>query len=326
MDRRTELVSQWQDRLTSAEQLADGTAQFRWIHLARVRLYRFLLACYGSGLWREDVRENGGLPPATAELDFPLEGKPPKSAGAIQSVLKAVHTAQDHPPPAGPLTGGLDPESYMAVTDSNARIDVARCEQFLSDNGFHPRVVGRGRRMTVEVPYCELRQAEALVDGNRQALRPPRATTTLAKIWQKHPLPEESQIVLIGLFLIAPVIGLTIFGIGLTVIQNQLVEVAPGALFGLVLGAIFSALLATLLWYVAARRWMTTMSLASRRKTAMAVICICIGAPAAVLLSAASYANPPALQSLASPPAIVAILLTLAVFIAIFWEELVRRR
>ena len=60
MDRRVEIVSQWRARLASAESLAAESPRLRWIHLARVRLYRFLLSCYSSGQWREDAAQGLG--------------------------------------------------------------------------------------------------------------------------------------------------------------------------------------------------------------------------------------------------------------------------
>lgn len=326
MNRRTELVSQWRDHLASAEHLADGTARFRWFHSARVRLYRFLLACYGSGQWREDAREDSSLPSTTAEFELPLEGKPPKSARAIQSVLKAVHTAQDHAPPVGPLTGGLDPETYMAVTDSDARMDVERCETFLLDNGFHPRVVGRGRRLTVEVPYHELREAESLLDSRRELLRPV-LKSNIDKLLHNPPLPEETQMMIVGLVLIAPVMGMATLTLGALLLGDRIGGIGIQGLIGLFLGAFLVVAEISLLWYVLAPRWRNTMTLATRRRVAMAVFWLSVGVPAAFVIAFAiqKMADSGVVLSPLSPAAVPAIVLTLIGLIAIAFDWLQRR-
>jgi hypothetical protein len=237
MIHHSELVSQWQERLASAEDLARSTARFRWIHLARVRLYRFLLACYGRGQWRTGATEAEQLPAEGVVSQYEASewsGKPPKTVGAIQSVLKSVHNAQDRAPPVGPLVDGLDPDTFLAVTSSDARIDVEKCERFLIDRGFHPRVVGRGRRMTVEVPYAELKAAEALVDAHRQMLRP--VLKTRADKLRQHPvLPEETQMLVVGVMLIAPVVGLAALSMGAALLKDQL---SVGAMIALFFGGI----------------------------------------------------------------------------------------
>ncbi|HUE73811.1 MAG TPA: hypothetical protein VMP01_23225 [Pirellulaceae bacterium] len=326
MNRRTELVSQWRERLASAEHLADGTPRFRWIHSARVRLYRFLLSCYSSGQWREDARENASVPFTATEVELPLDGKPPKSVGKIQSVLKAVHSAQDHAPPAGPLTGGLDPQTYMAVTDSDARMDVARCETFLLDNGFHPRVVGRGRRLTVEVPYHELREAEALLESRREWLRP-ILKSNLDKLLHKPPLPEETQMLIVGLVLIAPVMGVATLVVGSLLVGWLFGELSPYGLAGLFLGGFLVAANISLVWYFHGPRWRNRMSLATRRRMAVAVCWLCAGVPAAFVIAFAIWGMPhgPLVQSLTSPPVILATMLTVIGLIAIGFEWLLRR-
>jgi hypothetical protein len=326
MNRRTELVAQWRDRLACAEHLADGTARFRWIHSARVRLYRFLLACYSSGQWREDAREDARVPGTMAELELPLEGKPAKSAGAIQSVLKALHTAQDHAPPVGPLTGGLDRETYMAVTDSDARMDVARCETFLLDNGFHPRVVGRGRRLTVEVPYHELRAAEALIDSRRELLRPV-LKSNIDKLLHKPPLPEETQMMIVGLVLIGPVMGLAALIVGTALMGGEVGGISALGAVGVFLTVFLIVAQISLLWYYFAPRWRTICSLATRRRIAMAVFWLCVGVPAAFVIAATLQALPDGAlaQSLNNPAAVPAIVFTLIAVIAIAFDWLVRR-
>lgn len=319
MIRRSQLVGQWQNRLQAAEQLSAETARFRWFHLARVRLYRFLLSCYGSGQWRSGIEDADGLRRSPPAQDFPalqlLEGKPPKSVGAIQSVLKAVHNAQDHSPPVGPLVGGLDPQTYMAVTSSDAKIDVERCEQFLLSQGLHARVVGRGRRMTVEVPYAELSRAEVLVDAQRDMLRPVLKTSA-DKLRQNPPFPEETQMLVVGLTLIAPVVGMAAVAIGASVLNYLPESVSVGwILAGLFLGGFIAVAEISLLWYVVGPRWRKGVTLATRRRIARAVWCLCIGVPAALVVTLAIvefHASPVVQSLLTSKAAVTALVLTLA--------------
>jgi hypothetical protein len=284
MIQRSELVSQWQERLTAAEDLAQSTAQFRWFHLARVRLYRFLLSCYGGGQWRTGANEAADS--ATNDVASECQptqwaGKPPKSVGAIQSVLKSVHGAQVHPPAPGPLVAGLDPDTYLAVTATDARIDVEKCEQFLIDRGFCPRVVGRGRRRTVEVPYAELNAAEALVDAHREMLR--LALTTRADKLRQHPVvPDETQVLMVGVMLIAPIVGVAALAMGAALLKGQL---SPVGIAALCLGAFIAVAEASLLWYFVGPRWRTLVPLGRRRMIALVVFWAGVGIPAALIVA-----------------------------------------
>jgi hypothetical protein len=285
MIHRSELVSHWQDRLSAAEELAHSTARFRWIHLARMRLYRFLLACYGRGQWRTGANEAEQTPAEGVVSRYEASewsGKPPKTAGAIQSVLKSVHNAQDRVPPVGPLVGGLDPDTYLAVTSSDARIDVEKCERFLIDRGFHPRVVGRGRRMTVEVPYAELKAAETLVDAHRQMLRPVLKTRT-DKLRQHPVLPEETQMMIVGVSLIAPFVGLAALSMGAALLKDQL---SFGGMIALFLTAFIAVAEVSLLWCFFGPRWRTLVPLGHRRMIALVVFWSGVGIPAALIVAA----------------------------------------
>ena len=312
MNQRSELVSQWQDRLSAAEDLARTTPRLRWFHLARVRLFRFLLACYGSGQWRtareemEDSRADD-----RSKEDEPAEwaGKPPKSVGAIQSVLKSVHNAQNRAPPVGPLVNGLEPEAYLAVTASDARIDAAKCEQFLIERGFHPQVIGRGRRMTVEVPYAELKAAEALIDVHRETLRP---VTKLEILSQQQVIPEETQMVWVGLLLAAPVAGMGALVTGSLFLQERL---NLGALVGLFLASFIAVAYASLLWYFFGPRLRGAVPLGRRRLISLGVFWASVGIPAALIVAAwvtEYHADPTLSAAFFSPHALIAALASVA--------------
>ena len=327
MIHRSEIVSQWQDRLSAAEELAHSTARFRWIHLARVRLYRFLLACYGRGQWRTGADEAEQTPAEGVVSRYEASkwsGKPPKTVGAIQSVLKSVHNAQDRAPPVGPLVGGLDPEAYLAVTASDARIDVEKCENFLIERGFHPRVIGRGRRRTVEVPYAELKAAEALVDAHREKLRLVFQSPA-ERLAQQPVVADETAIVVLGLVLFAPVAGLFVMAIGTVVLQGPLNEWAGGGLF---LAGFLAAAEISLLCYVIGAPRSSKWTLAARRRLAMGVFWLGIGVPAALVIAAGivEYQSNPVVQSLvASPAAIIAVALTVIGLVALAFDWYVRR-
>ena len=328
MIHRYELVTQWQERLAAAQELAQSTARFRWIHLARVRLYRFLLTCYGRGQWRTGDADTDRSPSASMAAGCESSswaGKPPKSAGAIQSVLKSVHNAQDRPPPVGPLAGGLDPDTYLAVTSSDARIDVEKCEDFLIGRGFHPRVIGRGRRRTVEVPYAELKAAEALVDAHREMLRP-MLITRADKLRQYPVLPEETQMLVVGLILIAPLAGLGALALGAALLKDQL---NSGTAIGLFLSAFVAVVEVSVLWYFFGPHLRECHPLGRRRMIAQAVFWGGVGISISLIMAAwfIENWNDPALRAvLFSNHALAAALISVAAVVITMAIEWVFRR
>lgn len=141
---RGKLVQDWRRRLAAAE--ADGAEGERrtWLAQMRLRLYRFLLSCYGDTAWRADEPSEFGdetladvqRGDTTTLLDVQLDGKPAKTSGKIQAVLKSVSAAQDHPAEAGPLMGGIAAEEWVvAVSMREKQLDRANCQELLRQHG-----------------------------------------------------------------------------------------------------------------------------------------------------------------------------------------------
>jgi hypothetical protein len=179
MSARTELIADWQRRLTAAES-ATGATSLGWLVAARVRLYRFLLSLYGDGRWNADSGDHAN---AVAGSDsssavvmnaadvLPFCGKPAKTAGKIQAVLKAVANANDAPPPAGPLVGGLQADNWVVVSIALHGGAGQQHAAWLKKHGLTARVVFKGYRFSVEVPAAHYRDAIALARP-RRSVRP----------------------------------------------------------------------------------------------------------------------------------------------------------
>ena len=181
---RDKLISDWRERLAAAEAV-DTTAESRpaWLARLQIRLYRFLLSLYGDAEWtttppRRAVPKSAA-DEATAAVIFdssaalPLAGKPPKSLGQIQAVLKSVANAQTQAPPAGPLKGGLPPESWvtvaLAATKHWHRIN--HLAESLQRRGVETRLRHHGSRYVLEVHASDFEKAVQIA---RQP--PPRPT------------------------------------------------------------------------------------------------------------------------------------------------------
>jgi hypothetical protein len=174
---RDELIADWRQRLAAAEETAATTPRSAWLARMQIRLYRFLLACYGSASWQPPREQPRRLPLVfdSAEAQS-LEGKPAKAPGQIRSVLTAVAKAQDDPHAPGPLAAGLDYDSYVVVAAASSKLKVHRCVELLARKGLHPRLCQRGDDQTVEVPAHERHEAFAIVESNRQRLHEPPKT------------------------------------------------------------------------------------------------------------------------------------------------------
>ena len=278
MSRQSELVSQWQERLIAAEQFADGTPRFRWLHAARIRLYRFLLRCYGSGQWRSAVEEGRQTAAVTVSDELgPWQGKPAKTAGKIQAVLKSVHSAQDREPQRGPfLAGGIDGSAYVTVTSSGAKIDARKCKEFLQGHGIEARAIFRGRQRIVEVPYADLQRASVLVDANREQLRPVRRLltlkTTCAMVRHRGTGPTETQLAVVSILILLPLVAACLLVIGTTLLAGGgdiagAEKAEPTALAGAFLAASLLTMEIALVWGILAQ-WRLEWLLAARRRYA----------------------------------------------------------
>jgi hypothetical protein len=180
---REQLISDWRQELTAAEQSAAASPRLAWLARMKVRLYRFLLACYGGSDWQ---------PPSAIETDSQVDsssqavfdsaqaaelaGKPAKSGVEIRCVLTAVAKAQDDPHAPGPLAGGLDHDSWVVVAAASSKLKLGQSLRLLQAAGLHPRACYRGDDRMIEVPACERHEAFEVIAQNRHRVQLPPET------------------------------------------------------------------------------------------------------------------------------------------------------
>lgn len=177
---REQLISDWRQQLAAAEETVAATPRAAWLARMQVRLYRFLLACYGTSDWQAPAEPGDPSPLVfdSAEAKS-LSGKPAKSLGQIRSVLTAVAKAQDEPHAPGPLASGLDYDSSVVVAAASSKLKTGRCAELLAAAGLHPQRCYRGDDETVEVPAHERHAAFEIIEQHRDRLhQPPRTPRT----------------------------------------------------------------------------------------------------------------------------------------------------
>ena len=174
-----ELIGDWRRELAAAEESVAASPRLAWLSRMKVRLYRFLLACYGGGQWQTGPPHRPmPLVIDTAGADA-LDGKPARSGSEIRSVLAAVAKAQDGSYAPGPLAGGLDHDSWVVVAAASSKLKIGQCARLLAAAGLHPRTNFRGDDLMVEVPAHERHTAFEIVEQNRQRIhQPPRTPRT----------------------------------------------------------------------------------------------------------------------------------------------------
>jgi hypothetical protein len=170
MTTRLELIQCWQTELAENERLlSSGSPRVRWLRQIRVRLFRFLLACYGGGEWHGDVSE------ATADASqdqsaarAPLidlahaAGAPPKSAEQIRATLKAVHAVNPGLDRPGPLMCGLHEQDWIVIESFRRAADARRLRRELFAHAIASRQFQRKRTWYVLVHVGDLDNARRL--------------------------------------------------------------------------------------------------------------------------------------------------------------------
>jgi len=177
---RDQLISDWRQQLAAAEETVAATPRAAWLARMQVRLYRFLLACYGGSDWQAPAESGESSPLVfdSAEAKS-LSGKPAKSLGQIRSVLTSVAKAQEDPHVPGPLAGGLDYDSWVVVAAASSKLKTGWCAELLAKSGLHPQRCYRGDDETVEVPAHERHAAFEIIEQHRDRLhQPPRTPRT----------------------------------------------------------------------------------------------------------------------------------------------------
>jgi hypothetical protein len=212
MTTRTELISDWRERLAAAEDSSSvSSGRVSWMARARVRLYRFLLSLYGDGDWTTDslpldeegtrFEEGDGAAVVFDAPDaLPLAGKPAKSAGKIQSVLKSVADAQPASNQPGPLAGGVPPDSWVVAAALVSWSQASAFERTLRDHGIASRTIARGFDRCVEVRARDQREAARLLARIRPAPRPQMRRSRVVENSEAKFLSQVAAILLSALF------------------------------------------------------------------------------------------------------------------------------
>ena len=163
MSTRLELVGDWRRRLADAEGSASGTSNLTWLHRMQMRLYRFLLSCYGKKDWRADKESAAvdGAREVWPDVE-PSGGKPLRPIEKMRVVLTAIAKAQDHPAKAGPLQRGLFADDWMVLT-SGRKIRAEEYVELLGRERVDARIVHLGRDRAVEVQAGQFHYAKAVL-------------------------------------------------------------------------------------------------------------------------------------------------------------------
>ncbi len=176
---RLDLLADWQRKLAAAESAADVGSRGGWLARMQIRLYHFLLSCYGSGDWRGEPpntpfapTNNRFSPMGSGELlGPPLEGKSAKSSDQIRLAIKQIASAQGNPPTAGPLAKGIAPSNWIiAGTYRNRRFAEAGL-LLLQHHALTARMRRQRRETIIEVWASERDEALALLGALRAHLR-----------------------------------------------------------------------------------------------------------------------------------------------------------
>ena len=211
---RDKLISDWRERLAAAEAV-DTSSDSRpaWLARLQVRLYRLLLSLYGDAEWTTTPpRRAAHKSSAAGDSDsvvfdsstaLPLAGKPPKSLGQIQAVLKSVANAQTQTPAAGPLTQGLPPESWVTVALAVSKHwhRIIRLAESLQRRGIETRLQHHGCRYVLEVRASDMQEAVRI--ARQPPPRPARTRVVVIRLSEPGPLAPY----FVHVMVIAAVVG-----------------------------------------------------------------------------------------------------------------------
>lgn len=160
---RDKLVADWRHELHAAQDALATSVSRTWLLAMRVRLYRFLLRCYGKAIWRTTPTHDAEVPGVV--FDQPeaalLQGKPAKPPGKIQAVLKSVAMAQG-PPPQGAV---VSPDGFVAIASETSGSDTLDLFAALKREGVAVRHVVRDDQDVVEVRGSDFHRARWLLSG-----------------------------------------------------------------------------------------------------------------------------------------------------------------
>jgi hypothetical protein len=173
---REQLISRWRDRLADCEaEVAHASVQRRWLKLMYVRVFRFLLARYGSANWTaagtgretattEDGNVDDHRPPVKlADLRSDTHGTPPKSVARIRQTLETIHDTSGASATTGPRGQGLSSDDWIVVASRRDGVAVPTYAAALRRAGLRCRRRRLGRDAVVEVRYKDEEEALMLL-------------------------------------------------------------------------------------------------------------------------------------------------------------------
>jgi hypothetical protein len=184
MSDRPQLLTFWRTRLAANQnEIARGSPHLQWLRRAYIRVYRFLLSQYGevqenaAAHFDSDCDDIAGVPVITDTSNMPLvdntpdhRGRPPKTIGKIQNVLKGIHNANDRDDEPGPLAQGLPGTIWLTVAARRERWIPEKCVRFLQQRGIPARKAARSDDVVVEVARKDFQAAAYLLHAARPYL------------------------------------------------------------------------------------------------------------------------------------------------------------
>jgi hypothetical protein len=215
---RDKLIAEWHERLAAAEAAdTDSISRPAWLARLQIRLYRFLLSLYSNSDWtttppRKAVRKSDGecaddSVVFASPTVLPLSGKPPKTIGQIQSVLKTVTSAQSSPPQSGPLTQGLAPDCWITIqlVAQKHWPRMKRYEDALQRHGIKSQLQYLGGRYSLEVQANDRNEAAQILAAEPPPPAPIRRKPSFRLIrFQSIPFARQSLVV--GM-VVGPLVG-----------------------------------------------------------------------------------------------------------------------
>jgi hypothetical protein len=241
---RDKLIAEWQDRLAAAE-AADLSSPGRpaWLARLQIRLYRFLLSLYGDSDWtttpprrlsrKSDADGSGDSVIFDSHEASLLCGKPAKSAGKIQAVLKSVANAQDGPLQAGPLVA----QNWVKIAGARPHETAQSCAEFFRARGICARAVDHGDESSIEVSAFDCSRAVAMLPSIVSAMSSPRRAAEPRRdvVWRGGPPTAFTN------FLVVAVMVGPIFAMFLTLTTSVIAAAVEGRLVNIDQGSILLA-------------------------------------------------------------------------------------
>lgn len=240
---RDKLIAEWHERLAAAQAAdTDSLSRPAWLARLQIRLYRFLLSLYGKGDWTTTPppRIAGKSVPESAVdsviFDSPdalrLRGKPAKSAGKIQSVLKAVANAQDTSRLAGPLTA----ENWVKIAGARPHGVAQRCAEFFRARGICARAVDHGQESSIVVSACDCNQAIAILPSIIEAMSSPRRQIDRPRrvVVRRGGPPTAFTNFLVMAVMVGPILAMVLtlmISVTATALEGRLVDIEQGSIF-----------------------------------------------------------------------------------------------